>query len=350
MPGYTGGMSGLPWPLSVSVVVFAAAALAIGVGGVLLTAVAERLARITGLGELLTGAVLIGLVTSLSGLVTSITAAYEGHASLAVSNSLGGIAAQTFFLALADMTYRKANLEHAAASEANLLQGAVLIALLALPMLAMARPGLALFGIHPVSVLLVAAYLFGLRLIGQARERPMWRPRITAQTEKEKTDKGRPSQRGVVQLWTRFALLAMLVAGGGWLLARSAISISAHAGLAETVVGGVLTAITTSLPELVVAIAAVRRGALALAVGDILGGNAFDVLFLFAADLAYRGGSIYAAISTTEVFWVALAILLAAILLVGLLRREKHGFGEIGFESVLVIMGYFVAVVALVLG
>jgi cation:H+ antiporter len=64
-----------PWPLSLSVGVFAAAALIIGVAGVLLTAKAERLARVTGLGELLTGAVLIGLVTPLSGLVTSVTAA-----------------------------------------------------------------------------------------------------------------------------------------------------------------------------------------------------------------------------------------------------------------------------------
>jgi len=111
-----------PWPLPLSAGVFAAAALFIGVAGVLLTAKAERLARITGLGELLTGAVLIGLVTSLSGLVTSVTAAHAGHASLAVSNSLGGIAAQTLFLAVADTLHREANLEHAAASEANMLQ------------------------------------------------------------------------------------------------------------------------------------------------------------------------------------------------------------------------------------
>lgn len=336
-----------PWSLSLSIGVFIVAGIVIGTGGVLLTARAERLAQITGLGQLLTGAVLIGSVTSLSGLVTSITSAYAGHASLAVSNSLGGIAAQTVFLAIADMVYRRVNLEHAAASEANLLQGTLLIVLLALPMLAMAQPELTIFNIHPVSVLLVAAYLFGLRLIGQARDQPMWRPRITPQTEREKKDKKRQSRRGIVSSWVSFAVLAMVVAGAGWMLARSAISISQHAGLAESVVGGIFTAITTSLPELVVAIAAVRRGALALAVGDILGGNAFDVLFLFASDIAYRGGSIYAAITATEVFWVALSILLAGILLLGLLRREKHGFGNIGFESFLVLVLYFLGVTVL---
>ncbi|HSR63417.1 MAG TPA: sodium:calcium antiporter [Gammaproteobacteria bacterium] len=340
-------LTGEPWSLTLAIVVFISAGLVIGIGGVLLTARAERIAQVTGLGQLLTGAVLIGLVTSLSGLVTSITAAYAGHASLAVSNSLGGIAAQTVFLAVADMVYRKVNLEHAAASEANLLQGALLIVLLALPMLAMAHPGLAVFNIHPVSILLVAAYLFGLRLIGQARDRPMWRPRITPQTEREKKSGGSRSRRGLTALWTSFALLAAVVAVSGWLLAISAISISQHAGLGETVVGGIFTAITTSLPELVVAIAAVRRGALALAVGDILGGNAFDVLFLSASDAVYRDGSIYAAISVTEIFWVALSILLVGVLLLGLLRREKHGIGNIGFESFLVMVFYILGVLIL---
>lgn len=340
-------LSQQPWPLTLSIGVFAAAALIISVAGVLLTAKAERLARITGLGELLTGAVLIGLVTSLSGLATSVTAAHAGHASLAVSNSLGGIAAQTLFLAVADIAYRDANLEHAAASEANLLQAALLIVLLALPMLAMARPNLTLLGVHPVSVLLIAGYAFGMRLVQMARERPMWRPRITPQTRVEEKRTTRVSRRRLTALWLSFGLLATLVAGAGWLLARSAISISVHAELGESVVGGVLTAITTSLPELVVAVTAVRCGALSLAVGDILGGNAFDVLFLSASDFAYRGGTIYAAISTSEVFWVALAILLAGVLLLGLLRRETYGVGNIGFESFLVLMLYFLGVMTL---
>ena len=51
-----------------------------------------------------------------------------------------------------------------------------------------------------------------------------------------------------------------------------------------------MTAVATSLPELVTTLAAVRRGAAQLAVGGIIGGNAFDVLFLSASDVAYRDG------------------------------------------------------------
>ena len=96
----------------------------------MLTRRAEEIAKITGLGDLLTGAILIGAVTSLSGSIMSVSATWNGDASLAVSNAVGGIAVQTTFLAIADMTYRRANLEHAAASEPNLLQGVVLVGLL----------------------------------------------------------------------------------------------------------------------------------------------------------------------------------------------------------------------------
>ena len=53
-----------------------------------------------------------------------------GDASLAVSNAVGGIAAQTLFLAIADLLHKRANLEHAAAEPANLFQAVMLIVLL----------------------------------------------------------------------------------------------------------------------------------------------------------------------------------------------------------------------------
>ena len=59
------------------------------------------------MGEAVVGAVLLGAITSLAGVVTSLTAAYQGYADLAISNAIGGIAVQTLFLAFADMTYKK---------------------------------------------------------------------------------------------------------------------------------------------------------------------------------------------------------------------------------------------------
>ena len=120
------------WTLSQSIVVFSLCALVIAIAGTRITRVVDQLADRTGLGEATAGTVLLGAATSLSGSVLSVTAAYRGHPELAVSNALGGIAVQTFFLAIADMVYRRANLEHAAASAPNMMQNGLLIRLLAI--------------------------------------------------------------------------------------------------------------------------------------------------------------------------------------------------------------------------
>ncbi|MEL6912730.1 MAG: sodium:calcium antiporter, partial [Cyanobacteria bacterium J06598_4] len=251
------------------------------------------------------------------------------------------------FLGLADIVYPKANLEHAAASAANLSQGTLLITLLALPLLAIATPQVTLWSIHPTSFVIPLAYVFSLRLISSARETPMWSPRRTKETyidEGEADEKDRSSLTG---LWMRFGFYALTIGVAGYVVAQSGVAIAKLAegiaeqtGISESVVGGLFTAVSTSLPELVTSIAAVKQGALTLAVGDIIGGNSFDVLFIAFADFAYRQGSIYHALTQSQSFIIALTILMTGILLLGLLRREKHGIGNIGFESFLILVLY----------
>jgi cation:H+ antiporter len=335
------------WPLPISIALFATAAGIIAVCGVAVTGRAEYLARDTGLGQALMGAVFLGAMTSLAGLITSVTAAYDGHPQMSVSNAVGGIAVQTTFLALADVLYSRANLEHAAATEANLVQSAVLVCLLGIALLAGFTPLLTLFGVHPVSLLLIAAYVFGLRLVSGADRAPMWHPRMTRETRTESRRSSQHGHRRLLRVWAVFLLLASLVALAGWLVAKAALSIVALSGLTEGVVGTLLTATATSLPEAVIAIAAVRRGALTLAVGNIIGGNTFDVLFLSFSDMAYRSGSIYHAVTAIQSFWLALSLVMTSIILLGLIRREKRGIANIGFESFLVLVLYFSGVALL---
>ncbi|MFO8149739.1 MAG: hypothetical protein R6T93_05560, partial [Trueperaceae bacterium] len=99
------------WGLPALVAAFAGAALLISVAGVTVASRADVIADRTGLGEAIVGALILGGSTSLAGLVASVTAAWQGHPSLAISNAIGGIAIQTAFLAVADVTYRRANLE-----------------------------------------------------------------------------------------------------------------------------------------------------------------------------------------------------------------------------------------------
>ncbi len=329
------------WPLPWLIGSFLLAAGLIGVFGVIMTRSARNLAHRTGFGEALVGAVLIGAATSLSGITTSVTAAWTGHAELAVSNALGGIAAQTAFLAIADIFYRRANLEHAAASVENLMMCAFLLILLAIHLAGIALPGFAVFAVHPATIIVFGAYFLGLRLLAGAHRSPMWMPRRTAETSREAAETGPGAAASLSTLWLTFLLCAGVVASAGWMLARIAVPLADRTGLSEGFVGGTFTAFSTSLPELVIAVSAVRMRALNLAVGDIVGGNAFDTLFIAVSDVAYRQGSIYAAIGAAEQFWLAITVLMTGILLAGLLFRERHGVGNIGFESLLLLIVYF---------
>jgi cation:H+ antiporter len=120
------------WPLWVVIAAFVAAAGVIASAGTVLARAADVFADLTGIGEALVGAVLLGAMTSLAGVVTSLSAAAHGHPTLSVSNAIGGIAVQTLFLVVADLFHRRANLEHAAASLPNLLNSALLLGLLLL--------------------------------------------------------------------------------------------------------------------------------------------------------------------------------------------------------------------------
>ena len=315
-------------------------ALIIGYFGIKMTKTARDLAKSTGMGEALMGAVFIGASTSLSGITTSVTAAASGYAELAVSNGLGGIAAQTAFLALADIAYRRANLEHAAASAENLFMSTFLLALLAVHALALSVPTLSIFGIHPATIALIIFYAFGVHLLARTHETPMWLPRITRDTTAESKDQHQHKKKDLLRLWIEFASYAAIVAFAGWALAQLAIPLVEKTGLSHGIVGGFFTAVSTSIPELVVAITAVRMGALNLAVGDIIGGNAFDTLFIAASDIAYREGPIYADVSNAEQFWLANSILMISVLLMGLIYRERHGPGNIGLESVALLILY----------
>ncbi|MBW4934169.1 sodium:calcium antiporter [Marinobacter sp. F4206] len=337
------------WTLLQSVGVFSVCALVIAIAGTRITRVVDQLADRTGLGEATAGAVLLGAATSLSGAVLSVTAAYRGHPELAVSNALGGIAVQTFFLAIADIVYRRANLEHAAASAPNMMQNGLLIALLALILLAPSLPDVTVWSIHPVTPILLGFYFYGTRLIQSAGDKPMWHPSVTGDTKQDEPE-SKNQLASMSRLWTEFAVFMATLGVAGLVMEPAATAISSEAGLSQTIVGVLLTAISTSIPELVTSVAAVRRGALTLAVAGIIGGNAFDTLFMAASDIAYRDGSIYHTMTADSERWVALTLLMAAILIMGLIRRERYGLGRIGAESVAIMVLYGLGVVLMFTG
>lgn len=323
---------------------FAATTCIVVIVSIRATALADIIADRTGFGEAMAGAIILGGATSLAGIVVSIDGAASGDAAFAFSNAVGGIAAQTLFLAIADMLHKGVNLEHAAAEPANLFQAVVLIVLLALPIAAMAGPDVSLFQVHPVSVILVIAYIWGMKSAQKMRDNPLWEPVETRATRRDEPQSEKETQKSVTKPAMIFAGLVVIMGISGWIIAQVGGQLISRFGLASSLVGALITALVTSLPEFVTTLAAVRRGALQLAVGGIIGGNIFDTLFLTLSDVAYREGSLYHAVGLSDLYWLATGLLMTSILLAGLILRQREGPARIGFESVLMMVIYACAV------
>lgn len=332
-----------PGSLPVAAATLLGAAALIGLAGTRLAGVVDQLADRTGIGEAMAGAVLLGGATSLAGLIVSIVAAADGNASLAVSNSIGGIAAQTAFIVVADLFYRRGNLEHAAASLGNVFNSLLLLMLLAIVVVGATVPDVTVLGVSPATVVLVGAYVYGTSLVRRVEEDPMWKPTVTSETRQDDADP-EAEDGSLPAMSAQFVVLALATLGAGYLVARSGLALVEQTGLSGTVVGAFATSVATSLPELVTSVAAVRAGALTLAVGGIVGGNAFDLLFIAAADVAYREGSVYSGLAQADLFVVGWAMFLVGILAAGLVRRQRRG---IGFEGVSVLAVYLAGLAVL---
>ena len=353
-------MTVAPWPLLPSALALVGTAVVIVVAGVRLTRVADVLAERTGLGDAIGGALLLGAVTSLPGNVTVITGALGGDAGFALANPIGGIALQTVWLAIADLIYRRANLEHAAASLQNVLQAVVLIAMLAVPVVAYATPTLTVGWVHPLTLLIPALYGYGLVLLRQMQRAPMWQPTRTPQTADDDAaddpgdhdgagdasdDAGPVDVTSTARLWGSLAGLGLLVGLAGWVVGRAGLSVVAATGLDGGLIGFTLTTAISSLPELVVLVTAVRLGQLTLGVGNIIGGNVYDTLMIAVADVAYYQGSLYVDAGPTALIMLGGTLLMTATLAAGLVMRERRWIGFEGVSIPVIYLGTIALVI-----
>jgi cation:H+ antiporter len=302
---------------------------------------ADVIADKTGLGEAITGMVFLGLTTSLPGVSATVTLSLDNAASMMATNALGGIAVQTVFIAIADLSYRKANLEHSAASLPNVVQAGLLVVMMSIIILAFIGPDITIGHVNPLSITLPFVAIIGVHLTNKAKKDPMWYPKETQETVEDKPE-FENKNINLSPALAKFFFAAVIVMISGVFAANSATNITNATGISQSLMGGVFLAIATSLPELVTTVAAVRAGALTLAVGDIVGGNFFDALFLAIGDGFYFPGSSYhaAGITNREPFLAAICIILNIVLLLGLLMRQKLGSAKVGVASGLLIFLY----------
>ncbi len=155
-------------------------------------------------------------------------------------------------------------------------------------------------------------------------------------SERSAPNKGRTGSRpGTAAVVWKFTFLSAVVVGGGFLIARGANGIAGHTFpgglvLGTTFVGTLLVAVATSMPEVSVAYAAVKREKLEdMALGTLLGSNTLNIM-VFAVGaplLAFRfSGSAWATLLPTNLVSVAAALLLTVFVLVGI-NSPRTGIG-----------------------
>lgn len=256
------------------------------VGGELLVRGAVRVAERAGMSELLIGLTIVGFGTSAPELVASVEAARAGSSGIAWGNVVGSNLANSLLI----------------------LGTASLI----LPMVVPRGPlwrdgGLAL--VATILLWLVASttgtsMIFGLAFLGllgiylgyaywAERTQPVGASALHEKAESlEVTDTHLHDKE---PLWRSILILVggivLIVAGGRWLV-EGAVDLARLIGMSEAVIGLTVIAIGTSLPELVTSVIAAYKGASAVALGNVLGSNIFNLLLIGGVTAVIAPGTI----------------------------------------------------------
>jgi cation:H+ antiporter len=141
-----------------------------------------------------------------------------------------------------------------------------------------------------------------------------------------------------------FAAAAGVVALAGVALARNGDELAERAGLSRLLVGMLLVATATSLPEVVIDISAAAGGAPDLAVGDLFGSSLANMAILAIIDLLRRH-RVWPRVEVGHARVASVAIALTAMATLGVLTPPGVALGWVGIDAI-VITGAYVAAIA----
>ncbi|MXP42426.1 sodium:calcium antiporter [Altererythrobacter soli] len=341
-------------PLWVGVAVYTLAAAAVWMAGKKASLYADSISRRTGIGGAIVGMVLLGAMTSLPEIGTSASAALAGNADMAVSNLLGGVAFQVVVLAIVDVLIGRDAVTTKIMNPSILLQIVACVLLLGLAAAATIVGDFSILGVGAWSTGMVVAYVVCILFVRDQEREAGWLPQddgapLDPQEQQGNSPQGAAAERKGVgaALILRTAAVGAVILVAGFLLTRSAEAIAGHTGLSTELAGLTLLAIATSLPELSTAIAAVKLGRNDLAIGDVFGGNLFDLVLIFFVDALYAGPAVLGEVSRFASFAALLGIVLSTIYLIGIIERRDLTLFRMGYDSILVLLCYAGGVVLL---
>lgn len=279
----------------------------------------DIIAEKTGLGRTWIGIVLMASVTSLPELVTGISSVtFADVPDIAVGDIMGSCVFNMLILALLDAAHRTEPLS-ARAHHGHVLSagfGILLLGIVSISLLLGNRiPSIGWIGLY--TPLVMGVYLIAMRLVYfyEKRQISAFIKEIAVELRYEKI----PTKTALVY----FSIHAVFVVIAAIFLPKIGEAIAEATGLGQTFVGNIFIAVSTSLPEVVVSIAAVKMGAINLAVGNLFGSNIFNIFILGIDDLFFAKGPILSFVNQNHIISALSAIAMTAIAIIGLTYQTE---------------------------
>ena len=310
--------------------------------GIRLSKNGERLAELTGLSKAWIGLILMATVTSLPELIAAFSSVIVVNSpDLAAGNILGSCAFNLLILSVLDVMVKKPITS--LLKQSHLVAGSFSIILMVVAGLAilLASSTPALLWVSPFSPLLIIVYLLAIRSI-------FFHDKNQLHNEDKESHNRLLKPKELRHTLTVYGIHAIVVILAALFLPYFGENIAQETGLSDSFIGTLFLAVTTSLPELVISIAAVRIGSLDMAMGNLLGSNVFNILIMSMTDMFYSDGSLYASISIMHLLSILATIMMTAIVAIGLVIRPEKKIWLLGMDTLVILIIYILLMVALI--
>lgn len=305
---------------------FFAAAAVIIVAGSFLARFADRIAEVTGLGRLVIGSILLAGATSMPELSVDLAAVRTGLPDLAVGDLLGSSLMNLLILAVLDASWYSAGRMLSRSAAGHALSGSMSIALTAVVGMGLVSAGRysdpGWLGLSFPTWAIVIGYGLGVRVVFLDQ-------RLSAATaaERQKESGERPAEPGgLTRPLVGFLIATAVLFVAGPRLTHAADQLAELTGLGKSFVGTTLVAFSTSLPELVASMAAVRMRSFDLVIGNVFGSNTFNMVLFVVLDL-FQPGPLFEQVSPVHVVSCFATIAATSVAVMGQLyqveRRRK---------------------------
>jgi cation:H+ antiporter len=312
--------------------------------GVNLSRYGDVIAEKTGLGRAWIGLILMSGVTSLPELITGISSvAFAGAPDIAVGDVMGSCVFNLSLIALMDMLHGPQPIFSRAEHSHNLSAGFGVILIGVATVSIAAEGGMPLIGRISFSTpVILVLYALAIRSVF------LFQKRQVAQHIGEIAPDLQYGHISTREATMKYTVNALVIIGAAAWLPFIGDLLAEETGLGRSFVGSILIAMTTSLPELVISLSALRIGAADMAIANLLGSNLFNMVILAIDDLAYPDGPLFSAVSQNHAITGTIAVVMTGIVVVSLMYRlEKKTALRIGWDALALILAYLVNIVLL---